>query len=81
MSRKLRRSDIFESMVRYLQDQFAQLPDKRIGKNKFISMRDVGLSAFSVFFNQCPSFLNHQQLMESRSGANNARSLFGSAGA
>ena len=77
MSKKLKRSRIFESMVAYLQKQFAQLPDARVGQNKFISMGDIGLSAFSIFFNQCPSFLQHQRLMQSRSGANNARSLFG----
>lgn len=68
---------LFQEMVNYLQAQFAALPDCRTGKNQFITMKDIGLSAFSVFFNQCPSFLEHQRLMEKRSGQNNARSLFG----
>lgn len=71
------KSEPFQTMVSYLQEQFAKLPDCRTGKNQFISMRDIGLSAFSVFFNQCPSFLEHQRLMERRSGKNNAKSLFG----
>lgn len=71
------RHSLFQKMISYLQEQFAALPDCRVGKNQFISMKDIGLSAFSVFFNQCPSFLEHQRLMERRSGKNNARSLFG----
>lgn len=71
------RQPLFQKMVSYLQEQFAALPDCRAGKNQFITMKDIGLSAFSVFFNQCPSFLEHQRVMEKRSGQNNARSLFG----
>lgn len=77
MSKGARKEPLFQRMVRYLQAQFAALPNCRAGKNQFISMKDIGLSAFSVFFNQCPSFLEHQRLMERRSGKNNARSLFG----
>ena len=40
-------------------------------------MADIALSAFVVFFTQCPSFLSFQQAMEQARGANNARSLFG----
>ena len=39
-------------------------------------MADIGLSAFSVFFTQCPSFLSYQQAMEQSRGRNNASSLF-----
>lgn len=75
--KRARKHSVFQKMVSYLQEQFAALPDKRVGKNQFIPMRDIGLSAFSVFFNQCPSFLEYQRVMERRSGKNNARSLFG----
>jgi hypothetical protein len=40
-------------------------------------MADIALSAFAVFFTQCPSFLSFQQNMEKAHGRNNARSLFG----
>ena len=35
------------------------------------------LAAFSVFFTQCPSFLEHQNLMKKKRGKDNAFSLFG----
>lgn len=39
-------------------------------------MEDIALSAFSVFFTQCPSFLSFQKAMEKSRGQSNARSLF-----
>ncbi len=39
-------------------------------------MRDVALSAFSVFFTQSPSFLSYQQLIQQQKGINNATSIF-----
>src|SRR5258708_2087566 len=55
---------------------FAELPDRRTGENARLAMADIALSAFAVFFTQCPSFLSFQQNMEKSSGRNNARSLF-----
>ncbi len=55
----------------------AGLPDRRTGDNSFYTMADIALSAFAVFFTQCPSFLSFQQNMEKAHGHNNARSLFG----
>ena len=69
--------DTLSPFVAQLKEKFALLPDKRTGKNSFIQMKDVGLSAFSVFFTQSSSFLEHQRAMESRQGKNNAQSLFG----
>jgi hypothetical protein len=40
-------------------------------------MRDAGLAAFSTLFMQSPSFLSHQQLMQTQRGFNNARMVFG----
>ncbi len=39
-------------------------------------MADIGLSAFSVFFMQSPSFLAHQKALEGRRGRSNCQSLF-----
>jgi len=50
--------------------------DKRTGKNTQYEMKDIVLSAFSVFYLQCPSFLSYQQAMEHDQGNNNARTLF-----
>ena len=52
------------------------LPDRRTGDNLSYSMADIALSAFAVFFTQCPSFLSFQQAMERARACNNARSLF-----
>ncbi len=40
-------------------------------------MGDIGLSAFSVFFMQSPSFLAHQRLLAENCGRSNAQTLFG----
>ncbi len=39
-------------------------------------MEDIALSAFSVFFTQCPSFLSFQKRMEETRGQSNAQSFF-----
>lgn len=65
-------------MVGNLRDQFEGLPDSRKGGNRqTYKMIDAGLSAFSVFFMQSPSFLDYQSRMQSLQGSNNAQSLFG----
>ena len=67
----------FEDMVGHLRKVFAGLPDRRTGSNLSYSMEDIGMSAFSVFFTQSPSFLAHQKTMERTRGGNNAESFFG----
>jgi hypothetical protein len=57
---------------------FAGLPDSRRASNATqFEMIDAGLSAFSVFFTQSPSFLDWQIRMQETTGKNNASSLFG----
>jgi hypothetical protein len=67
----------FNHFIKRLRTVAAALPDCRTADNSFYSMADIALSAFSVFFCQCPSFLSYQQAMEQARGRNNARSLFG----
>ena len=55
----------------------AGFTDRRRGKNTTYTMVDAGLSAFSVFFMQSPSFLEYQRSLEQARGENNARTLFG----
>lgn len=66
----------FEDMIRSLSKAVQKFPDTRSGKNKRYTMQDVGAGAFSVFFTQCRSFLEHQRLLQERYGINNARTLF-----
>jgi hypothetical protein len=66
----------FDKLIERLRAVAAALPDRRTGDNTHYSMADIALSAFAVFFTQCPSFLSFQRAMEQARGANNARSLF-----
>lgn len=66
----------FDKIVQRIRDCASSLPDARQGKNTYLSMQDIALSAFSVFFTQCPSFLSHQSQMKKARGRSNAQSLF-----
>jgi hypothetical protein len=63
-------------MIKRLEQSCEVFSDLRTGKNSIYEMRDVGMSAFSVFFTQSPSFLAHQRDMKLRKGRCNAESLF-----
>lgn len=53
------------------------LPDERKpGNNTKYEVEDAVMAAFSVFFTQSPSFLDHQRFMRSKKGKDNAESLF-----
>lgn len=66
----------FKDLVGLLHKTMAELPNGRTGKNLSYKMEDIGMSAFSVFFTQSPSFLAHQTTMQQVRGKNNAQSLF-----
>lgn len=68
----------FARLLSYLHQLIESLDDPRQPSNaQRYSLRDIVLGAFSVFYMQCPSFLEHQRQMESRQGHNNAQRLFG----
>jgi hypothetical protein len=69
--------EVFHTLLSILIDCIEGFPDPRKGKNCRYSMRDIVLSAFSVFFTQSPSFLSYQRSMEQQKGCNNGRTLFG----
>jgi hypothetical protein len=69
--------DVFLSLLSILTDCIEGFPDPRKGKNSHYSMRDITLSAFSVFFTQSPSFLSYQRSMQQQKGCNNGRTIFG----
>ena len=68
---------ILEGLFQMLRTACKSLPDKRTGKNTRYSMADIGMAAFSLFFMQNESFLQHQRLLESEDGESNCRTLFG----
>jgi hypothetical protein len=62
----------FATVVESFRATLSSLPDKRAGRNTRYEMLDAGLSAFSVFFTQTPSFLAHQHKMAETKGLSNA---------
>lgn len=68
----------FGVMLGFLTRAIAEIKDPRLASNATrYSIKDTVLGAFSVFFMQCESFLEHQRQMHSRCGQDNAQSLFG----
>jgi hypothetical protein len=68
---------VLESLIIALKALLTTLPDRRTGDNGSYSMADIGMSAFSVFFLQSPSFLSHQTALERGRGTSNCQTLFG----
>lgn len=64
-------------LIEFLRSQLHQLPDKRRGKNIQYQVGEAVMAAFSVFFTQLPSFLEHQRWMKQQKGKDNGQSLFG----
>ena len=64
-------------LIEFLDQQLNELPDKRTGKNIKYHIAEAVMAAFSVFFTQLPSFLEHQRFMKQQKGKDNASSLFG----
>ena len=64
-------------LIQFLNQELHDLPDQRKpGNNTRYKVEDAVKGAFSVFFTQSPSFLEHQRLMKSSKGKDNASSLF-----
>jgi hypothetical protein len=65
-------------LLSMLTAELNNLPDERKPSNNTkYTVEEALLSAFSVFFMQSRSFLDHQRLMKSQKGKDNAQSLFG----
>lgn len=63
-------------LISWLLTRLQHLPDRRSANNTRYEVVDAGLGAFSIFFTQCPSFLEFQRQMEAATGTSNANSLF-----
>lgn len=76
MAQKMATLEISE-LIQILRQELHDLPDERKpGNNTKYRVEDAVMAAFSVFFTQSPSFLEHQRLMKSNKGKDNAESLF-----
>lgn len=66
------------TLIEYLQKSITQIKEPRKpSPNTTYTIRDGVLSAFSLFFMQCESFLEYQRQLNSRKGRNNVQTLFG----
>jgi hypothetical protein len=64
-------------LMQFLRSSLHDLPDERKpGNNTKYKVEDAVMGAFSVFFTQSASFLEHQRLMRSKKGKDNAENLF-----
>ena len=68
---------ILDRLIGSLRGCCQSLPDLRQGGDVRYTMADIGLSAFSLFFMQSPSFLAHQRRLEEGQGRSNCQTLFG----
>lgn len=66
----------FQAMLASLRQSLARVPEHRKGTNTQYEIATAGMSAFSVFYMQSPSFLAHQRDMQRRKGQNNVQGLF-----
>jgi len=64
-------------MIAELRGRMREFTDVRKGKNVVYGVEGVGMAAFSVFFMQNPSFLEHQRVMKESTGCDNVERLFG----
>ena len=53
-----------DDITKQIRRTFEQFTDPRRGKNTRYTLVDAGLSAFSVFFMQSPSFLEYQRSLD-----------------
>jgi hypothetical protein len=77
ISDSMRGLDTLEHLLASLRGCCLSLPDRRSGTNTQYAMADFGLAAFSVFFMQSPSFLEHQRHLAKERGRSNCETLFG----
>src|SRR4051795_3049238 len=69
--------EVLERLLSVVRRCCEVFPDKRTGTNSRYAMADIGFAAFSVFFSQSPSFLDHQRRLEPGHGCSNCQTLFG----
>ena len=66
-----------DHLIGKLRNRFLQIADPRNGHNKQYPFVDIAMAAFSAFFMQSPSFLEHQRTFHQANSKNACRSLFG----
>jgi len=72
MKDKLRIGDLIQTLLKDME----AFPNHRRGHNRQYELADAGMAAFSVFFTQSASFLEHQRTINLLKGRSNVQSLF-----
>jgi len=72
MKDKLRIGDLIQTLLKDME----AFPNHRRGHNRQFELADAGMAAFSVFFTQSASFLEHQRTINLLKGRSNVQSLF-----
>lgn len=67
---------VLASLLGCLRGCLEGFPDKRRGTNTTYRIADFGMAAFSAFFMQSPSFLDHQRRLENEHARSNCQTLF-----
>src|SRR5271169_3310428 len=67
---------VLASLLGCLRRCLEGFPDKRRGTNTTYRIADFGMAAFSAFFMQSPSFLDHQRRLENEHARSNCQTLF-----
>lgn len=68
---------LFAKCLDAVKEVAEEFPDTRKGENCTLTIPDVVMSAFAVFFFQSPSWLASQRAMQDDTGKNNAQTIFG----
>ena len=73
----MKQTDIFKSLMDIFTKNISNLKDHRKQKSNLkYSLKDIVLSAFSVFYFQNKSWLDFQRDMDTKKGFSNAKTMF-----
>src|SRR5215211_1841024 len=66
----------FDDLIRFISEEFEQIPDKRAGNKVKYELRDCLMSGLAMMLFQHPSLLKYQEKMKQGRGQSNLERLF-----
>ena len=73
-----KQTNIFDFLIESLIHNISSIEDKRKQRSNIIySLKDIILSAFSIFYFQNKSWLSFQRDIDTKKGISNAQTMFG----
>ena len=74
----MRQTNIFDFLIESFTNNISHIEDSRKQRANIIySLKDIILSAFSIFYFQNKSWLSFQRNMDTKKGSSNAKTIFG----